>query len=236
MSRKRSKLSSLKETEGGNNKRYRLHKDEAELIDNYRRFHNESVAQGVDPETVKHGWFKSKESSLFAKNPSFKAPEQIGFELVQKEIIEELKNYSPKYPKIKRSKSKDAHLLIVDPADIHIGKLCTAYETGTEYNQNIAVKRVHEGVQGLLDKSNGFNVDKIIFVMGNDILHTDNAKRQTTAGTPQDTDGMWYDNFLTAKQLYVDIIEMLMQVADVEAIFCPSNHDYQSGFFLAQTI
>jgi len=29
---------------------------------------------------------------------------------------------------------------------------------------------------------------------------------------------------------------MLMQVADVEMVFNPSNHDYQSGFFLAQTI
>jgi hypothetical protein len=47
---------------------------------------------------------------------------------------------------------------------------------------------------------------------------------------------MWYDNFLTAKQLYVDIIEMLMQIAEILVIFCPSNHDYQSGFFLAQTI
>lgn len=233
--KKRVKIE-VQETNGNIRGRYRLHEDEAQLIDDYRRFHNASVEQGIDPSTVKHGWFKSKESSLFAKNPSFKTPEQIGFELVQKEIIDELKNYSPKYPTIKRKKSKESHLLIVDPADIHIGKLCTAYETGTEYNQNIAVKRVLEGVKGLLDKSNGFNIDKIIFVAGNDILHTDNTKRETKNGTAQDTDGMWYDNFLTAKQLYVDIIEMLMQIADVLVIFCPSNHDYQSGFFLAQTI
>ena len=232
---KRAKLI-IRESNGEINPRYRLHEDEAEIVSNYRRFYNEATEQGIEPSTVKHGWFKSKEASLFAKNPSFKTPEQVGFELVQKEIIEELKNYSPKYPKIKRKKSKDAHLLIVDPADIHIGKLCTAYETGTDYNQNIAVKRVLEGVQGLLDKSNGFNIDKIIFVAGNDILHTDNTKRTTTHNTPQDTEGMWYDNFLTAKQLYVDIIEMLMQIADVEMVFNPSNHDYQSGFFLAQTI
>ena len=78
MSRKRSKLSSLKETEGGNNKRYRLHKDEAELIDNYRRFHNASVEQGLDPKTVKHGWFKSKRDSLFAKNPGLHHLKQSG--------------------------------------------------------------------------------------------------------------------------------------------------------------
>ena len=212
-----------------------LKADELEMVNNYRRFYNEATEQGLDPNSVKHGWFKSKESSLFAKNPSFKTGESTAFESMTKDIIEDIKSYAPKYPTIKRSKSKDAHLLIVDPADIHIGKLCTAYETGTEYNQNIAVKRVLEGVQGLLDKSNGFNIDKIIFVAGNDILHTDTPNK-TTKGTQVEQDGTWYDNFLTAKQLYVDIIEMLMQIAEVETVFNPSNHDYQSGFFLAQCI
>ena len=212
-----------------------LKADELEIVNNYRRFFNEASEQGLDPQSVKHGWFKSKESSLFAKNPSFKTGESTAFESMTKNIIADIKSYAPKYPKIKRKKSKDAHLLIVDPADIHIGKLCTAYETGTDYNQNIAVKRVLEGVRGLLDKSNGFNIDKIIFVAGNDILHTDTPNK-TTKGTQVEQDGTWYDNFLTAKQLYVDVIEMLMQVADVEMVFNPSNHDYQSGFFLAQTI
>jgi hypothetical protein len=215
--------------------RPRLKEDELEMVNNYRRFFNEATEQGIDPSSVKHGWFKSKEASLFAKNPNFKTADSTAFESMTKNIIEDIKSYAPKYPKIKRKKSKDAHLLIVDPADIHIGKLCTAYETGTDYNQNIAVKRVLEGVQGLLDKSNGFNIDKIIFVAGNDILHTDTPNK-TTKGTQVEQDGTWYDNFLTAKQLYVDIIEMLMQISDVEMVFNPSNHDYQSGFFLAQTI
>ena len=217
-------------------RRYRLKNDEIELLEKYRRIHDEAVEAGVNPDTVKSGWIKSDEASLYFKNPNYKTPTEIGIESLAVQIVEDVKQYAPKYPKIKRKKTEDGHLLVVDPADIHIGKLCTAYETGTDYNQNIAVKRVLEGVKGLLDKSNGFNIDKVLFVAGNDILHTDNAKRQTTAGTSQDTEGMWYDNFLTAKQLYVDIIEMLMQVADVEMVFNPSNHDYQSGFFLAQTI
>ncbi len=70
----------------------------------------------------------------------------------------------------------------------------------------------------------------------NDILHIDTPRRTTTNGTPQDTDGMWYDNFLTAKKLYVDIIEMLVGVADVHFMYNPSNHDYTNGFFLADVI
>lgn len=215
--------------------RKRLSIEEAEIVDNFRRIQKEAEAAGLDVNSVKSGWIKSEDSSLYFKNPNYKTPEQIGIELMGKDIVEDVKKYAPKYPKIKRSKCKDGHLLVIDPADIHIGKLCSAYEVGTDYDSNIAVKRVKEGVKGLLDKSNGFNIDKIIFIAGNDILHTD-TPRKTTSGTPQDTHGMWYENFLTAKQLYVDLIEMLIQVADVEFIFNPSNHDYQSGFFLAQTI
>ena len=151
-------------------------------------------------------------------------------------FLNDLKSYAPKYNTYKRQEYIDGHLLIVDPADVHIGKLCSSFEVGESYNNQIAVKRVMDGVDGILSKVNSFNIDKILFVIGNDILHIDNPKRTTTSGTPQDTDGMWHSNFLIAKQLYVDIIEKLMCVADVEVVFNPSNHDYTNGFFLAQLI
>lgn len=235
-STKSNKPAHSRNAESDTSRRYRLKEDEVDLLEKYRRVRDEAEAQGIDPDSVKSGWIKSDDSSLYFKNPNYKTPAEIGIENLCSNLIKDLKSYSPKYPTIKRTKSKDGHLLVVDPADIHIGKLAKAFETGKEYNQQIAVKRVIEGVQGIIDKSNGFNIDKILFIGGNDILHTDTPKRTTTSGTPQDTDGMWYENFLTAKKLYVDIIEMLMQVADVHFQFNPSNHDYQSGFFLAQVI
>jgi hypothetical protein len=212
-----------------------VNEEESELIDDFRRFNDECSAQGIDPKTVKHGWFKSKETSLFIKNPNFESAETQKADIIRDKLLEELKAYSPKYKTIKRNKIKDGHLLVIDPADIHIGKLSRAFETGEEYNQQIAVQRVHEGVNGILDKSHGWNIDKIFFICGNDVLHTD-TPGHTTKGTRQDTDGMWYDNFMNAKKLYVDIIEMLVTVADVCVIFNPSNHDYISGFFTASIL
>jgi hypothetical protein len=217
-------------------RRYRLRPDEVDALDEYRRIRDEAVAAGIDPTAVKSGWIKSDDSSLYFKNPLFKDQHQRRIEEISAETVEAVKQYAPTYPKIKRKKCKDGHLLIVDPADIHIGKLSSVFETGVEYNEQIAVKRVLEGVQGIIDKSNGFNIDKVLFIGGNDILHTDTPKRTTTIGTPQDTSGMWYDNFNNAKQLYLDVIEMLLQIADVHFTFNPSNHDYQSGFFLCQVI
>jgi hypothetical protein len=47
---------------------------------------------------------------------------------------------------------------------------------------------------------------------------------------------MWYRNFLMAKDLYIDVLEKLIAVADVHFVFNPSNHDYTNGFFLANVI
>lgn len=153
-----------------------------------------------------------------------------------KSILKDLSELKTLPKTINREPVTDGHLLVVDPADIHIGKLSVSFETGEDYNNQIAVQRVHEGVDGLIQKSRGFNIEKILFVGGNDILHIDTPRKTTTSGTFQDCDGAWYSNFLIAKQLYVDIITKLLQVADVHFIFNPSNHDWMSGFFLADVI
>jgi len=212
------------------NFRKRLTQEENEIITNHRALRVECETNGIPLSEVNHYWYKGKSFSLHVKNNG------VSLDKVREDIIKAMDNHSPSYKKIKRTKSKDAHLLVIDPADIHIGKLSSSFETGEEYNSQIAVKRVKEGVQGILDKANGFNIDKILFVGGNDILHIDEPHRKTTAGTPQDTDGMWYDNFLTAKKLYIDILETLMSIADVHFVYNPSNHDYISGFMLSDSI
>ena len=145
-----------------------------------------------------------------------------------------IENYSPKYPKIKRVKGE--HLLVINPADIHIGKLAVALETGDDYNTEIAYNRVLEGVTGLISKAKGFSIDRVLFCVGNDVLHIDNVYNTTTAGTPQDTDGKWWQHFEVALKLYVKCVEILRQVAPVDVVHSMSNHDYQSGFHLAHSL
>lgn len=190
----------------------------------------------VDPTTTPMLWLKNKEASVRITNPLFVKPEEKLFKDFSADLIQDLKKYSPKFPKLERIKDTNSYLLVLDPADIHIGKLCSAFESGESYNNQIAVKRVLEGVRGILQKVNSFKIDQILFIGGNDILHIDNPGRTTTSGTPQDTDGMWHSNFLIAKQLYVDVLEILLTVADVHFTFNPSNHDYTNGFFLSQVI
>lgn len=231
-------LKPKKHIKGRNQAAYYLNKERLALFNEMRNGGVIESCKGleVDPSTVKHLWKKTKNESVFVKNPLYTPPEENTINDLRKDLIKDLQAYTPKFTKIKRDKLQDGNLLVIDPADIHIGKLASAFEVGEAYNNQIAVKRVIEGVKGILQKANGFNIDKILFIGGNDILHIDSPQRKTTSGTPQDTDGMWHSNFLIAKQLYIDILEILISVADVHFDFNPSNHDYTNGFFLADVI
>jgi len=192
---------------------------------------NECEAVGIPIENVNHYWYKGDHFSIHAKGQN-----EFNFDTFRDELIREISEMAPEYRKIDRVMSPDPHCLVFNPADIHIGKLCSSFETGETYNSQIAVKRVREGLNGILQKSAGWNINKVIFVVGNDVLHTDTPKKTTTGGTTQDTDGMWYDNFIDAKKLLIEVIEVLMGVAPVEVVYNPSNHDFMSGFMLIQTV
>lgn len=186
----------------------------------------------TDEWEVKQKWVKGPEGSqLMVKKDS---PQDL--EILREQILKDVKQYAPKYKKIKPESNQGGNLLVISLGDIHLGKLSVKSETGEDYNVGIAYDRTIEGVKGLIQKASGFSIDSILLIIGNDILHTDTLDRKTTNKTPQDTDGMWHENFLKAKGLYVEVIEMLMSLGNVYVQFNDSNHDRMSGFFLAQTI
>ena len=226
-------------------KRLRLSPTEVELINEYRGKDLTNIngntaldihlnERGIDKNdivSVKH-WQNMGGELRF----SIVTKEDYGTSKI--DLLEDVKklieNYAPTYPKIKRVKGE--HLLVINPADIHIGKLAVALETGDEYNTEIAYKRVLEGVYGLISKAKGFSIDRVLFCVGNDILHIDNVYNTTTAGTPQDADGKWWQHFEVALKLYVKCVEILREVAPVDVVHSMSNHDYQSGFHLAHSL
>ena len=233
-------------TEKRKGKRLRLSAEEADLIYEFRGTDVNNINgntaldihlkdRGIDKKdvvSVKHWQNMSGELR-------FSIVTKQDYGLDENQILDKIKklieNYSPTYKHIVRDKNAD-HLLVINPADIHIGKYAREIETNSPYDCETAVKRVLEGIQGLLDKSRGFAIEKVLFCIGNDILHIDNVYNQTTAGTRQDVDGKWWEHFEIALMLYVKCIEMLRQVAPVDVLHSMSNHDYQSGFHLAHAL
>ena len=159
--------------------------------------------------------------------------------LQENELLEKIKDliedHNPYYPPIDKNKNAD-NLLVINPADIHIGKYANKKETGEEYNSEIAFKRVLEGIEGLIDKAKGFTIERVLFCVGNDILHVDNVYNTTTKGTRQDVDGKFWEHFELALDLYVKCVERLRLIAPVDVLHSMSNHDYQSGFHLAHSL
>ena len=224
-------LDVIPRSDGGNAK-YRITQEQREEVLRYRHkgLAQHCESRGIDINAVSQYWDKTKGYSVQVR------PNVVAMHDLAEDILEDMKAHVPKYKKINREPSDEPHMLLIDPADIHIGKLASSFEVGEDYNNEIAVKRVYEGVEGILQKAWGFDINQIALVIGNDILHVDTPRRTTTSGTPQDTDGMWYDNFRKAVQVYVDVIETLRQVAPVYVTYNPSNHDYTHGFFLAQVV
>ncbi len=201
----------------------------------HKRMNNPALSEqcetvGIPIDDVRHYWHKGKHFSVFVKG------KETPYEEIRDSIIQEIKEHSPEYRRINYTGSNEAHLLVIDPADIHLNKLCSAFETGDEANHNIIYKRVIDGVQGIIQMAQGFKIDQILFVAGNDILHVDSPKNTTTGGTAQDVTMMWYDAFTMARRLMVECVEMLLPIAPVHFQYNPSNHDYAHGFFLAQTL
>jgi len=226
-------------------KRLRLSAEEVELINEFRGDNLENIngntaldihlkERGIDKKdvvSVKH--WQSMSGDL-----RFSIVTKEDFGLSENQIFKKINNfieeYSPTYTTIKHTKGN--HLLVINPADIHIGKYANELETGEQYDCETAVVRVLEGIEGLIQKSKGFDIDRVLFCVGNDVLHIDNVYNTTTKGTHQDTDGKWWEHYEIALMLYVKCIETLRQIAPVDVIHSMSNHDYQSGFHLAHTL
>lgn len=179
----------------------------------------------VEPLYQVKAWLKKK-----------KIGEAESIEKAMEKAIEMMNSNSPVYkPKFYETQT-DPHLLLIDVADLHIGKYTSSNETGENYNIKIAVDRAMEGVVGIINKSAGFNIDKVCLTIGNDILHIDNPKVTTTSGTLQNTDGMWHEMFDAALELYINMVNCALEISPVFVVYNPSNHDYASGYMLAQAL
>lgn len=198
-----------------------------------------ACAGGIDSvENLAHFWKIAKDEegngySLFVKNPVSGEKTDIS-EIVQNAISQALEEGRPEYEV--RPDSSGKNLLVIDLSDVHFLKLCVASETGYTYNREVARHRVIEGTKSLLRLSKPFDVGRILFVLGNDILHTDGPRNTTTSGTPQDTDGSIFQGFSDAQSAMVGAIEEAAKIAEVDLLHVPSNHDWVLGWALSQCL
>lgn len=188
-----------------------------------------SDALGFDRNDVSEYWVKTKGGSYRVKRDT-----SVNYDDLRERFLKDVELYAPKYEKIKYRGGD--RLLVVDAADVHFGKLAEVMETGYTYDLAVAEKRLKQGVASIAARADLFGIDQIVYVTGNDWLHVDSPHGTTTSGTRQDATGMWWQSYETAKRANISVIETLTQIAPVRLVHCPSNHDFASGWMLADSI
>ena len=136
-------------------------------------------------------------------------------------------NFTEKYWETDKEYNKEKNCtVVINLADLHLGKLVSEAETGERYNIDIAKERFIESVKYLAQKSyQCYGVKKFILSTLGDTLHIDSLKSTTTAGTYVESDTRASKVFQTALDVITEAIEILKQYApEVEFININGNH------------
>ncbi len=159
----------------------------------------------------------------------------IDYTAFKSSVIKDMQKHSPKYPKIKYPKS-EPNLLEINLADLHLGKLAWDEETGTNFDLPIAENDFDKTVDKLIIQSQPYNIDRVLFIVGNDFFNVDNSRNTTTNNTPQDEDTRWHKTFNRGRLLIVKQVDKLTAIAPVDLVIVPGNHDTERAFYLGEAL
>lgn len=159
----------------------------------------------------------------------------------ESELAELLKQRLSEHPKVEviSAEQTSSALAVISIPDIHVGMLAWKQEVGENYDTKIALSGFHRATKSLLEsiKRIGIPIERIVFPIGNDLLHSDTHENTTTAGTRLDVDSRWQKAFLAvAESLIVGPLSWASEIAPLHIVVVPGNHDYQRAFYLGEVI
>ena len=126
--------------------------------------------------------------------------------------------------------------LVIPITDFHYGLLADKLSTNNEYNLDIAEQIYYYTLNDIINRVKHRKFEKVVFVIGNDMINSDNLNGSTTRLTPQDNSASWFTTVVKATQLIINGIDMLTEIAPVSVQYVPSNHDLHTMFGIMQTI
>jgi len=183
-------------------------------------------------------WQDFKDDTKYAVKATFNQTKEIR-EAARQEFIKACQQHSPVYTAkkyLKAPKGKESVMYTVEAPDLHMGKLGWGKEVGQNYNIEIAREIFKKTVKQLLSYSKLFHVEKILFPIGNDLLNSEGLKMATTRGTPQHDDVRWQKSYMACREVLVEMIDTLRELAPVEVVVVPGNHDYERMFYIGDAI
>lgn len=156
----------------------------------------------------------------------------------ESEIIEELlANYQSSWTGVTNAQKiinptwTDDSLLVINLNDLHFDKRDMENNT-IETN----IKNYEVVLENLVQRAyHSAKIEKILFVVGNDLFNTDNIHDQTTNGTPQRCNTTWNDAYEKVFDTMVKSIKFLSSFSEsgVHVVLVQGNHDRTKSYYLA---
>jgi hypothetical protein len=150
-------------------------------------------------------------------------------------LKEDLTKLAPSYDMPVQREAHPDLLLELSIFDAHFGKLAWRMETNQDYDIRICRDRYLAAARDLLARGQAMGIGRIVYVVGNDFFHVDH-KGLTTNGTPMDTDGRWQKAFRAGVQACITVAEEATQIAPVDILVVPGNHDREKAFCLGEVL
>jgi hypothetical protein len=152
------------------------------------------------------------------------------FDLFAARMAERFAAVAPRYdvPRMRLPRATSPFQVVLSPTDFHWGK------RGVDgYNRETARARLFETTDRLLDRIVQRGApEQILLMLGSDGLHIDNARSETTRGTPQDCDGSPEELASSWVMLCAAYVDHVRQVAPVRLCVIPGNHDGYTSVLL----
>ena len=159
---------------------------------------------------------------------------------IKKEFLEDILNLSPIVEKYNYTSNKDKpkKLVELNIFDLHLGKFAWREETNQDYDLKIAIELFNNCINHFIEQTQNINVDRFMLPIGNDFFNSDYSYpyNRTTKGTPQENDTRWQHIFRKGRQLLIENIQKLSQIAPVDIVMIPGNHDYEKVFYLGDSL
>ena len=149
--------------------------------------------------------------------------------------VAEMQEYKPEQLGLITIPSDYKFSSLIGISDIHYMKLCYDHKGEMTYNREIALARVKDHVRKLAIETSRYGVpERFYVIIGNDNIHVDGLKHETTHGTSQAqaTDGLWRLELKNYIKMQFDMIEYYRQIAPVTLIPVKGNHDYETSIAL----
>lgn len=139
--------------------------------------------------------------------------------------------------KVRYKTTKEPVLLEWCPYDHHHGLLAWAPEVEASWDLKISEDFFDKAAIDVLNKAAPYNISRILIPIGQDWFHCDDPTFQTPAGKHRlDIEGRLIKVFETGYWSLFRGIERFRQIAPVDLIWVPGNHDPQTSYYLARAL